>query len=870
MITLPDSIRSTSAVEPALGAAYWKSSTARARSLDVITLLNADDPVTFDPVRDYASVENAVALGTKRNPRRSVSFPWERFLDSSSVTTLQHQRAAVDELEVLYENLQSSVILAQLTKEKIQLHRLTSRLMSQALEQRVNAQSERAQDHNLAWEVFSSMKSTHSAVPIPPATLVDHFECVMAPKGNMSASILPGFTPDHGPLPASESDLFAPFSGPELGEAVRLINMDSAPGPDGFTPKLVKDLFSYHCFFVFFLMFVNFCFESAWIPLAWQYAEIFVLYKGKGDPTSPDSYRGIALCCILAKVYEQLLLIRLKRWWKSSSLFFLSQFGFRSGSSTLDAVFVLQYLVNFVCRVNRAPLHATFIDLRKAFPSVSRSALFQRLSDLGVPRPLIAAIRSFYLLNAARLHVGSFLSRYFVVTLGLLEGSILSPLLFSIVFSFVWKVVNPSDFPGIAGAFKLDDVWILAFADDLVVLSPSRSKLEAVLQLLDVEFSKFNLLMNLAKTEVLTFLPRGAHQSTCPIPRPIVIRHHTLTEVESFRYLGVLISRVGSLKGHLELVTQRAKVSAQKTVDLVTQLQITSLARQKCYFLSFVQAQFYGLELLPYSSGLTSNFEQVRNLFLRQLFKLPPGTPSDLFYVLWPSFHPTILCLKRRLSFFQRGLRHDLPCVTTALMCELSLLPRQCGWFHDSFLFYRFLCSDRRAQDFDFATDVPALLELIRTEELYSFSHVRASTGATMSFFRQVRHVVGLQIFRDEFGRLPSPYQHIFLCFATSQMRWTFLATPRRFCPLCAASWQWEHFFSCSEMSGVLAARGLSVSKLRCDVIDSRWAAVFSDVAHLLIVWSFALNRDPNLVLSYDVDVFRDMLVFCRGATPGL
>ncbi len=227
------------------------------------------------------------------------------------------------------------------------------------------------------------------------------------------------------------------------------------------------------------------------------------------------------------------------------------------------------------------------------------------------------------------------------MTLGLLEGSILSPLLFSIVFSFVWEVVCPSDFPGASSLFRIDDVWILAFTDDLVVLSPSHSRLSAVLERLDCEFAKFNLLMNLAKTEVMTFLPHGSRRFS-QIPPLIVIRPHTLTEVDSFRYLGVLISNFGSLTGHLNLVTQRAKVSAQKTSDLLHQLQITDMARLHCYFLSFVQAQFYRLELLPFSLSLISSLESTRNLYLRSVFKLPPGTPTELFYVLWPSFHPAI------------------------------------------------------------------------------------------------------------------------------------------------------------------------------------------------------------------------------------
>jgi hypothetical protein len=473
-----------------------------------------------------------------------------------------------------------------------------------------------------------------------------------------------------------------------LDTAVAGMNMASAPGPDGYTPTIAKTLFSFRPFFLFFLSFVNFCFLAAWVPFSWLCSEIFVLYKGKGDPILADSFRGIALCSMFGKVYERLLLSRLARWWRNSTLFFLPQFGFRSGSSTLDAVFVLRSIVQCVCRFHRLPLHAAFIDLKKAFPSVSHPMLFSHLTRLGVPRPLVAAIRAFYVFNRSRLRVGNYLSQFFVVTLGLLEGSILSPLLFSILVSFVWEVVNPSAFPGDNNfVFRIDDVWVLAFADDLVILSPSREKLAAVLAKLDREFTSFNLVMNLSKTEVMTFVPRGR-----PAGNPesgIVIRSHTLAKVAVFRYLGVVLSRTGSLATHVSSVAQRARVAAISTTTLVCDLNICDLSRMRCYFNAFVRAQWYGLDLLPYSSHLLDLIQSSRNLYLRRIFRLPPSTASDLFYLLFPSYHPALICLRQRHTFFRRALRHDLQCVWDSFVFDANfLLNRCCGWFYDSFCFY--------------------------------------------------------------------------------------------------------------------------------------------------------------------------------------
>jgi hypothetical protein len=145
---------------------------------------------------------------------------------------------------------------------------------------------------------------------------------------------------------------------------------------------------------------------------------------------------------------------------------------------------------------------------------------------------------------------------------------------------------------------------------------------------------------------------------------------------------------------------------------------------------------------------------------------------------------------------------------------------------------------------FDFARDVPILFEFVTNEDFYSFSYVRASKNVCMSFFREIRRV---EVFREALGRLSHHHQHIIICFASSQLRWTFLSSPRRLCPHCSSSWHWNHFFSCNHLSNILLSRGLSLPKLRCDISSANWNVVFSDIAHVLIIWCFSLNGDPNI-----------------------
>jgi hypothetical protein len=121
-------------------------------------------------------------------------------------------------------------------------------------------------------------------------------------------------------------------------------------------------------------------------------------------------------------------------------------------------------------------------------------------------------------------------------------------------------------------------------------------------------------------------------------------------------------------------------------------------------------------------------------------------------------------------------------CVIDALLFDATvLMSRSCGWFYESFCFYREICPSVRLSDFDFERDVGGqLLSLVNDEVWrserngflctsltsynashvwlisYSFSFIQASQGSSLSFFRVVTSAQGIESFRREFSLLPS------------------------------------------------------------------------------------------------------------------
>jgi len=76
------------------------------------------------------------------------------------------------------------------------------------------------------------------------------------------------------------------------------------------------------------------------------------------------------------KVFAHVLLSRIDPLLRSKRRF--EQSGFTSGRSTLDAILV-QRLLSEVHREFSQPLHVAFVDLKAAFDSVDRLALWKAL-----------------------------------------------------------------------------------------------------------------------------------------------------------------------------------------------------------------------------------------------------------------------------------------------------------------------------------------------------------------------------------------------------------------------------------------------------------------------------------------------------------
>ena len=100
-----------------------------------------------------------------------------------------------------------------------------------------------------------------------------------------------------------------PFTFREMETALR--GMNKKKTFVGISPALLMNLPMN--WLMFFLTLFNVVFGGICFPLAWCYSKLTVLFKS-GDRMLCDNYRGINIMDPLAKLYETLIMNRIKMW----------------------------------------------------------------------------------------------------------------------------------------------------------------------------------------------------------------------------------------------------------------------------------------------------------------------------------------------------------------------------------------------------------------------------------------------------------------------------------------------------------------------------------------------------------------------------
>ena len=413
----------------------------------------------------------------------------------------------------------------------------------------------------------------------------------------------------------------------EVKQVLSKVKRDKAGGWDGIPPALLADLKTNDWFVQLVHHMCNVFVRNAFWPKEWNEIIIAPIPKAGKRPDLPDSYRPIHLICVLAKCVSSLV----ERKIRASVEQCCEQLGFQTGSGTRDNVFVLQQLIR---KYRKHRLFTCFVDFKMAFDSVDRGKLFDKLERIpGIDAVWIRMLRAMYA-NVSASIKGS--GVWFPETIGVKQGDPLSPLLFILYISDLPQAIVPTDGDGKCSATDQAFVTTLAdrivrsllYADDLALPSRTEAGLQQMLNRLRDYCDKWQLTVNVSKTEVVVF---DSSRKAAPLSAyTLFYNGERINCVEKFRYVGIWFNRTGRSSDIFQQVLSSSRRALYKCMGRVSRLEPIPVALKISLFNAYVRpVMLYCAEALPITKTQSDELDSLQLKYVRWcLGRLPASSPK--------------------------------------------------------------------------------------------------------------------------------------------------------------------------------------------------------------------------------------------------
>lgn len=616
------------------------------------------------------------------------------------------------------------------------------------------------------------------------------------------------------------------FSLKELEAVLQKCKNNKAPGIDRTPYEFFK--YSPVTFQKMLLQFYNDLYQSGKMVTSFKETIIFPLYK-KGSIKEVSSYRGISLLNTISKIYSGLILNRLTKWAEDGILKEF-QAGFRRDYSTIDQIFSLTNIAKLRLSKKRQKLYCFFIDFSSAFDTVDRYSLWVKLHSLGLSYKMVNAIRSLLTGTTGSVLNKNGLTDAFDIEMGVQQGSLLSPLLFSLYINDISEAITGGGV--IVGNTKIK---MLAYADDLVLMASDPPSLQFMINDICNYTEKWNLRINLNKSKILIFSNGGRRSKR----EKWYLRNKEIEIVNSYKYLGVLLTPSLSFGNMFKEKIGLAKYGLNEIwAPFIYNPKIDFSSKLKVFDSCIKSIVFYGAQV--WGSSHYDELEKFQQYFIKRLFKLPSFTPK-CFILKEIDVNPIFLStLKMNQNYLIRVF--NLPDHRVCKITALEVKRNELFWYKDLKEITASL--DMNLQDLMNTAEWPDFFDLIR-EKLTAKNRANLEENIMKSRYNLYK----VLDYNQSYFKSPQlSLEDISLIMKIRANVVDYKLSPlndEHFCPMCTEEVidSWFHFLAtCPCLSSIrlefLGGRELEPIQLKYFLNGKDWKGMLKFVRYAYQFWS--------------------------------
>ena len=362
----------------------------------------------------------------------------------------------------------------------------------------------------------------------------------------------------------------------------------------------------------------------------------------KKSMADSSNYRAISKNSIISKIIDYVIIQLIDDKMTTSDY----QYGYKENFSTSLCSFLVTETIQYY-RSQGSNVYMVLLDCTKAFDKVQHTKLFKTLIEKDICPSLIRLIMNSYIMSSAVVKWNRSTSMPFQINNGVKQGGVISAHLFAMYIDPLLNKIKNSQQGCYIGHLAAN---AFAYADDIVLLSPSCKALKNLILICENFASEYKLNFNPQKCKMLIYSRKKDNTNDINIK----IGGHKIEVVQSEKHLGHTIQtghNIVNIDNIIRDIKIRTNVIINKFRYIAWQAKV-KLFLSQCS--SLYGSQFWNLDD-PKIVDLCTTW-RVCN---RRLLDLDQQARSNLLHQIMDTFPIKDIIMSRILNFFTRGLNHE-------------------------------------------------------------------------------------------------------------------------------------------------------------------------------------------------------------------